>query len=116
MAVVYTTHTLVGLRAENIDGTLIQANIEEYIYNAEGILNAVMGLDLTADFDEDRLGHRIVREAATLYAAVQAILYNPAGFTSREEAFGIVNAMWSQFQFLLELLKDKRILEYIEGL
>lgn len=116
MAVTYTTAALVRKRLENMDASLLDEDIEEYINEAEGILNGVMGLDLTGSFDPLKLGHRILREGATLYAAIQVVLYNPVNFTSTREAFAIADAMWEEFHFILELLKDKQVVAYLEGL
>lgn len=114
MAVVYTTAALVKKRIENVDASLADADIESYINQAEGILDAVAGRSFIASFDASK--HQVLREGATLYAAVQALLFNPAGFTSTREAFGIVDAFWEEFLFILALLRDKQVVQYIEGL
>ena len=116
MAVVYTTAALCKKRVENYDVGLADADIEEFINEAEGILNGVMGLDLTSSFSAVKLGHRVLREGATLYAAIQMILFNPVGFSSTREAFAIADAMWEEFHFILGLLRDKGVVQYIEGL
>ena len=45
MAVTYTTAALVRKRIEDIDASLIDADIDQYIYEAEGIINAHSGFE-----------------------------------------------------------------------
>jgi len=115
----YTTVVLVKKRVENIDASLVDADIGAHIEEAEQILNAIMGASfLTGDtpggFDVTK--HGILRAACNAYAAMVAIDFNPAGFTSLAEAVSIRGSLWDQWQDLLERLKDKSIVAYLESL
>lgn len=110
----YTTATLVRLRAENIDATLTDANIEDYIEDAEQILNAIMGVSFLASFDATK--HGILRAAANAWATMCAVTYNPAGFTTLNEAQTIVETLAYQWEFCTTALENKTLVAYLESL
>jgi len=110
----YTTAALVRLRAENLDATLTDANIGAYIDTAESTLNAVMGISLVSTFTLAK--HGILRMGAEAYATRCAILFNPAGFTSLQEAAAIIEVLSSEWEKVLSLLNDKGIVSYLESL
>ena len=115
----YTTAALVKKRIENIDASLTDADIEAFIEEAEQILNAIMGASfLTGDtpggFSATK--HGILRAASNAWAAMVAIGFNPAGFTNITEAFGIRDSLWDQWEYLVRILIDKSVVEYMESL
>lgn len=114
MAATYTLAALVRKRIENVDVSLNDADIDSYINQAEGILDATAGRSFISTFDAGK--HQVFREGATLYAAIQAVVFNMEGFTSTQEAVSMIDIMWDEFRFILALLRDKKVIEYIEGL
>lgn len=67
------------------------------------------------DFSEyDARG--IIKEAVTNLAAMYAVCFNPAGFTSNSEAALILDVLWANFERARELLADKRTIAYLKSL
>ncbi len=115
----YTTAALVKKRIENIDTSLADADIEAFIEDAEQILNAIMGASfLTGDtpggFSATK--HGILRAAANAWAAMSAIGFNPAGFTTLSEANFISEVLAFQWDFCVSQLRDKSVVEFLESL
>jgi hypothetical protein len=60
------------------------------------------------------IGKAILRDAASSYAAIQAINYDMSGFTSRQEALTMINILYSSFAKLINLLeKDTNYKDFI---
>ncbi len=114
MAVTYTTAALVRKRIEDIDASLIDADIDQYIYEAEGIINAVMKDSLIASFDATK--HAIIRSCATDLAAYNCLKFNPSSFPTMETAEMIANLLWNSVQSTLALLAEPRIVDYLKSL
>ena len=114
--VTYTSATAVLDRIENAAAALGTSQIEEYILNAEAMLNAAGQVSYLGSTTFELPKHRVYREGATLYAAVQCVIFNPAGFTTTREAFAIVDAMWGEFQFILGVLQNTAMKDYIKDL
>lgn len=110
----YTTAALVRKRAENLDATLTDANIEAYIDTAEGMLNSIVGASFVATFVVAK--HGVLRMASEAYATACAIGFNPAGFTSLSEASAIQELLAFQWEESLKLLRDKSVIAYMESL
>lgn len=51
------------------------------------------------------IGKEILRDAASSYAAIQAINYDMSGFQSRQEALTMVNILWAGYQKLINLFE-----------
>ncbi len=110
----YTTAALVRKRAENLDATLADADINAYIETAEGMLNAMMGVSFVATFTVAK--HGVVRAAAEAWAAMAAISFNMVGFTSLSEATMMLEQLrWEWSQAVL-LLQSKTYVAYLESL
>ena len=84
MAVTYTTAALVKKRLEHIDSTLLDGDIEQYIYEAEGTINSAMKYSLIADFDAT--GHTILRSCATSIAAREPSMFDDASWLMSQPA------------------------------
>lgn len=110
----YTTAALVRKRAENLDATLTDPNIEGYIDTVESILNSIMGVSFVATFTLSK--HGILRAAAEAWATSCAIAFNPVGFTSLQEAESILSVLDTQWDKSVALLRDKSIISYMESL
>lgn len=111
----YTTATLVKARVENIDSGLVDATVEDFIEAAESILDGLMGTSFVSTFDATK--HGILREGATVYAAMSAIAFQPAGFSDLQEAATILDVLAFQWNFLTEQLRTNRdLVIYLDGL
>lgn len=86
-----------------------------YILLAEAQLSASARYDWVTNYASvSAIGKEILRDAASSYAAVQAINYDMSGFSSRQEAITMVNILWAGFQKTLTLLeKDNKYKDFI---
>jgi hypothetical protein len=89
MAVIYTTAALVKKGTKWLSPDLIDADIDEYIYQAEGVIDGIMkktGRGLAPDFTFDSTLHGVIRDAATSLALFNCIRYDPGAFPLLEQA------------------------------
>ena len=119
MAVTYTTATLVRKGTKWLSGDLADGDIEEYIFQAEGIIDGVMkqtgrGAAQTYTFDVGK--HGLVREAATSLALFNCIRYDPGAFPLLEQAEMTENLAYYSALRALTLLADTRVTDYIINL
>lgn len=87
--------------------------IEQYIKESEGIIDAIMGESFIATFDEAK--HGILRAAATRWAGISALMYNPGASVSSTEASMIADVMWEEWTYLTGLLSVDKNVRYLEG-
>lgn len=81
----YTTAALVKKRVKNISSELSDADIEQFIYEAEGIIDDTMGFSLISSFDAAE--HTTIRSCATALAALSTIANDPGTtFLSLDDA------------------------------
>ena len=119
MVVTYTTAAFVRKGSKWLSGDLIDADIEEYIYQAEGVIDGVMkqtGRGLAQTYTFDSTLHGLVREAATSLALFNCIRYDPGGFPLLEEAELAENLAYYSALRALTLLADTRVVDYIIAL
>lgn len=109
----YTTAALVRKRVENIDATLVDADINAYIEEGEQYLNVVMGESFLATFSVT--SHGILRAACNAYAAALAVNFNPNGFTSLQEADVIVSQLQTQWREIVQLLSNEKYVMNLRG-
>ena len=109
----YTTAALVRKYAENLDASLADADINAFIEEGEQYLNVVMGESFLTTFSAT--SHGILRSACNAYAASLAVLNNPSGFTSLQEADVIVAHFESQFNSIVQLLSDAKYVTNLRG-
>jgi len=115
MAVVYSTAALVKKRCDNLDAGMADADIEECIYNAEGIIDALIKDTFTVVFDADK--HKIIRQAATDIAAYLAVIHNPGdSFLTLADAEFTENLLWNSAQRSLSILDDSTVIVYLKAL
>lgn len=107
--VVYTTATIVRARAKNIgaDPNPTDLMIDEYIGQAETLIDGMLGFSLLDSFDEKK--HGIIKMVCTDIAAFYAIAYNPSGFTSVSESALVLDIIYTNMLRGIALLKDDRI-------
>lgn len=85
MPVTYTTSALVRKRVKNISSELTDDDIDQFIYEAEGIIDETMGFSVIASFDATE--HTLIRSCATDLAALKAIANDPGTvFLSLDDA------------------------------
>ena len=112
---VYSTPTLVRKRVKDLSTDLVDADIEQNIVEAAGIIDAAM--TDTLQFTFDSLKHGLVRQCATDLAAFLSIIYDPEGsFSTLLAAELTANLLWNSTARSLSLLSDPRVVTYIKGL
>lgn len=114
MTVTYTTAALVKKRIEFIDSSLQNSDIEQYISEAEGIIDSVMRTSFKSSFDADK--HAIIRACATELAAYNCLKFDPSNCPSMEAAEMLANLLWNSIQSSLSLLADPRVVGYLKSL
>ena len=97
---------------KNISAELIDADIDVYIAEAEGILDALMGQSFVDTFLVSK--HGILRAASTKWASICALMYDPSGFTSSTEASMIADVMWEEWGYLTGLLAVDTVVRRLE--
>ena len=110
----YTTAALVRKRAENLDSSLTDGDIEDYIEEAEQILNTIMGASFLSSFDAAK--HGIVRSGCNAWACSCAIIYNPDGFTDIREVNTILDVLNRQWSEVNRILANRQYVGYLESL
>ena len=98
---------------------LLTADIEEYIYEAEGVVDGVMkqtGRGVAPTFTFDSSLHGLIRDAVTSLALFNCIRYDPGAFPSLEQAEMTENLAYYSALRALTFLADTRIVDYIKGL
>ena len=119
MAVTYTTAALVKKRSNFISASLIDADIEENISQAESIIDSVMlktGRGAAPNFTFDSTKHGMIRDCATDLATYLCITFDPSGFPSMETAEMVSNLLWNEIQMEFTLLADVKTSEFLEDL
>jgi hypothetical protein len=109
----YTTATLVRKRVEAIDASLTDADIEQYILEAETVIDCIMKDSLISTFNS--IDHAILRSCASDLAAMSCIQYNPAAFASAEGAEIAANLLQENIQLNFYMLSDPRVIEYLKS-
>lgn len=119
MAVTYTTAALVKKGTKWLSGDLADGDIEEYIYEAEGVADAVMkktGRGVAPDFTFDSTLHGLLRDATTSLALFSCIRYDPGAYPTLEQAEMTLNLAYYSALRALALLGDVRTAEYMVGM
>jgi hypothetical protein len=119
MAVTYSTAALVKKGTKWLSVDLIDADIDEYIYQAEGVIDGVMkktGRGVASDYTFDIGKHGLIREAATSLALFNCIRYDPGAFPLLEQAEMTENLAYYSALRALTLLADPRVVDYVISL
>jgi len=114
LVVTYTTAALVKKRVENLDSSLVTADIEQFINEAEGRLNVLMKTSFISTFDATK--HAILRSVASDMAAFSCVTYNPEEIPSIEAADMTANMLWNSIESQLEILRDPGAVRYLSSL
>jgi hypothetical protein len=102
-----------GLNASSTSTAEAYTNV--FIKMAEGQLSTSARYDWVTNYSSvSTIGKQILKDAASSYAAVQAINYDMSNFNSRQEALTIVNILWASYQKVINLLeKDNNYRDFI---
>lgn len=111
MAVTYTTATLVRTRIEDIDTTLVDADIDQYIYEAESVIDCIMKRSLKQTFNAET--HAIVRGLSTDMAALSCLQYNQEAFSSPHLSEMTANLLSDSIRLSYYLLNDPKTADYL---
>lgn len=107
----YTTADLVRKRIEDIDATLTDADIEQYIEEAEVTIDCIMKYSLKQTFDAEK--HAIVRSLATDMAALQCLTYDPSEFPSPNISEMTANLLNDSIKLSYYLLNDPATTKFL---
>jgi len=91
----------------NVSTVLTAAQYTQLINQAESFINNSARNDYVASYSglaADK--KKILEDCASCHAAIGAINYNMAGFSSRQEALIMINILWARMQECLRLIKD----------
>lgn len=111
----YSTATLVRKTVNEIvaSPTLTDAEIDNFIVQAMGIMNGTMGRSFSSTYaDNEQFGS--LTACATAYAAMRSVVFDTDGFDTLQEAIFVADALWDTFQNHLELLRDPDVVRYLE--
>ncbi|AJP62059.1 capsid tail fiber [ANMV-1 virus] len=116
VAIEYTTAALVRQSSKWLSPDLTNADIEEYISQAEGVIDSVMkktGRGLGSDYTFDPQVQGVVRDAATSLALFNCIRYDPGCFPLLEQAEMAENLAYYSALRALTLLANIRIVDHV---
>lgn len=117
MATYFTTAALVKLRVKNVSSTLTDANIEEYINNAEDIIIGLMksnDYDFKTNFDSTK--HGLLRDAANNLAAFYVVLYERNTALTTSEWSKTLEILWKRWTENRQMLEDQDVVKSLRGL
>lgn len=115
MAVVYTTAAIVKKRTNNVAAGMADADIEECINQAEGIINAVMCDSFLTTFVATK--HMIIRQCCTDLAAGLVLINDPGKtYLTLSDAEMTAQLLWSSAERSLTILSEKKTVEYLKSL
>lgn len=102
-----------GANANAVSITEAYTNV--YILKAEGKICLDTRYDWVTNYGSvSDIGKEILREAVSCYAAIAVINYDMSGFTSRHEAMGMVNILWTRYiDIVKRMVKDNKYKEFI---
>ena len=115
MSETYCTKTDVQLKAGINATTLTDDQYTSLINEAETYLNSVMRLDLISSYGTlDETKKKILQLATSAHAAIQVISYDQSGYTSGQVT-NLLNALYTQLNDAVKILKEKYTSDFIEG-
>ncbi len=103
-----------GANASSV--SVAEAYVNDYVSQAESYINVVTRnnySDTYSTLNADVKG--ILKECASSLAATYVINYDMSGFTSRQEALQMINVLWARVNICIQLLKDKKATDFVDG-
>lgn len=114
---IYATTAEVQRKAgAGVSATVVEAYYNDFMTQAESVINAVTRFnwsDNYAALNVDVKG--LLKECASNMAAIYAIQYNMAGYTSRVEAEDMINILRDAYLRDLALLRDWKVKDFVKG-
>src|SRR3990167_10231999 len=108
-----------GVASTITDGTLFVGTdhaIEVWITEAESLINVITRRNWTDDYSSlNNDVKKVLQGAASDLAAINAIIYDMGGYTSREEAQTMINVLRDSAIRAMSLLKDKKVEDFIDA-
>lgn len=93
----------------------VEGYINVYVKKAEGKICMDTRYDWVTNYSSvSTIGKEVLREAVSCYAAIAVINYDMSGFTSRQEALGMINVLWARYREIVsKILEDNKYKEFI---
>ena len=113
--VTYTTVDNVKNEIQNYDTSCTDGIITVFIENAEGLMNSVMGEDLTGVFDSSKTSHLLLRLCATKLALIDLIKWDLQNQFGSSVGSIQLDLARETVERCLTLLSDKRVVKFIKG-
>ena len=110
----YTTIPIVRKRIKYIDANLTDTNIEQFIVEAEGIIDAIMTDSLKDIFDASK--HDCIRACASDLAGLMCITYDPSNYPTIEAADMAADLLNNALQSSLMMIDNPRNVKYWKSL
>ena len=114
LSTTYTTVPIVRKRLRYIDTDLTDDDLEQYIIEAEGIIDAIMTGTMKDIFDASK--HDTIRAAASDLAALQCIAYDPSAYPTIEAADMAADLLNSSLESSLTQIANPRNVKYWRSL
>lgn len=105
---VLTTSGAVLLKAgKNVSNDVSGATVVQFINDAEGYVNAVSGVQWTEIIGTVNSGGVfLLNQIVSSLAAIDAVAYDPSGYTSRVEAEDIINVLAYKAELGINQLRE----------
>ena len=113
-----TSGAIVTKAGENADATAIASGaiLEQFSNEAEAYINAVSRHDWIANFSTIATNTKtLLGEACSNLGGIYVIQYNMSGFSTIVEAEDMVNILWARLDKVINLLKDQKVVDFING-
>ena len=112
-----TTAEVARKAGANASATSVaEAYVNDYMTQAESVINAVTRRNWSADYSGLNADVRgLLKEVASNLAAIYVIIYDMSGFTSRVEAEDMINVLRDAALRGMSLLREKKVEEFIDG-
>ncbi len=115
----YSSAALVKKAVKYMHADLLTADIETFIFQAEGLVDAVMRKTArgdAADFTFSATKHGLLQRAATSIAAFYCVTYDPASHPLLESGEMSCNLLYYSQLRDLNLLSDIRVVDHLSSL
>lgn len=102
--------------SSDFTGSDAETNWNALILQAEAYINCVSRYNWVDNYASLNADVKyILEDAAACHAACSAISYDMSGFTSRAEAQTMLDVNWAKLQDYINLLKDRKFIDYINS-
>ena len=92
---------------------IAEANVNLCEDAAEGIICGLARYDFVANYALlTAIAKDLLKEAAATLAAIQVIIYDMSGYTSRVEAEDMLNILWARWKQLKPIIEDQKFVTW----